>query len=518
MKQLNTPNSVHADASPYQLYLDQSFVPGAYTVTAEWFGTATIGFEVIERSVVRAPKLQLEDAHMNIYYGFGSVGGYNDTDYPFSNLKQRLWVQSGQTLHIHGFGFPANETFSLNTIPEAISHQVRTNSEGRFDLDIFLESYSGSHGVVIGPKYYGDFIVTTEASSFPGHPAIITSIIPSTLTYPITKEQIFTIRGKNFTTPLGYLILEFQGKVFEIGISQKPYMKKWAENEIVFTLPEWIIDTINSSLSSSPNQMVIAVYTGSLDHRMMSNPVSIAVLGGNLSQEQPPTQFSPTSQAQPWGLSASAGDGQVILTWQAQQPPAGKTLRGYYIYRSTMPGQAVMADRINDFPSLQTSWTDTTVQNGQQYYYVVRPVYNDGTTGPASEEVPAVPQAKRNVTIQLTIGNPTAYVNGQARELIIPPRLQSGRALLPLRFIGEAAGASLDWEPTEQRVTYSLGDHNVTLWVGRTEAIVNGQYRTLDVAPILTNGVTLVPVRFVTEALGFRVDWYADTRSILIQR
>ncbi|TDA70454.1 MAG: helix-turn-helix domain-containing protein [Clostridia bacterium] len=55
-----------------------------------------------------------------------------------------------------------------------------------------------------------------------------------------------------------------------------------------------------------------------------------------------------------------------------------------------------------------------------------------------------MPQAKRNVTIQLTIGSRTAYVNGQARELIIPPRPQSGRALLPLRFIGEAAGASLD--------------------------------------------------------------------------
>lgn len=119
---------------------------------------------------------------MNIYYGFGSVGSYNDTDYPFSNLKQRLWVQSGQTLHIHAFGFPANETFSLNTIPDTISHQVRTNSEGRFDLDIFLESYFGSYGVVIGPKYYGDFIETTDPP-FPDRPAIITSTtIPSTLT------------------------------------------------------------------------------------------------------------------------------------------------------------------------------------------------------------------------------------------------------------------------------------------------------------------------------------------------
>lgn len=162
--------------------------------------------------------------------------------------------------------------------------------------------------------------------------------------------------------------------------------------------------------------------------------------------------------------------------------------------------------------------TDTTVENGQQYYYIVRPVYNDGSTGPASEEVSAVPQAKQNVTIQLTIGSRTAYVNEQARELIIPPRLQSGRALLPLRFIGEAAGAGLDWEPTEQRVTYTLGGRNVTLWVSRTEAIVNGQYRTLDVAPVLIKGVTLVPVRFVTEALGFRIDWYADTQSITIQR
>ncbi|MEW6423671.1 MAG: copper amine oxidase N-terminal domain-containing protein [Bacillota bacterium] len=231
-----------------------------------------------------------------------------------------------------------------------------------------------------------------------------------------------------------------------------------------------------------------------------------------------PSQTPPTPQAHPWGLSAFAGDNQVILTWQAQQPPFGKTLRGYWIYRSTAPGQAVTADRINDFPSLQPTWTDRTVQNGQEYYYVVRPVYNDGTTGPASEEVSAMPQTKRNVTIQLTIGSRTAYVNGQTKELIIPPKLLSDRAFLPLRFIGEAIGANLDWDPTEQRITYTLGSRNVTLWIGRTEAIVNGQSRTLDVAPVLTNGVTLVPVRFVTEALGFRVDWYENTQNIIIQQ
>jgi hypothetical protein len=52
--------------------------------------------------------------------------------------------------------------------------------------------------------------------------------------------------------------------------------------------------------------------------------------------------------------------------------------------------------------------------------------------------------------------------------------------------------------------------------VGRKEAIVNGMEVTLDVAPSLENSTTFVPIRFISEAFGARVEWFADTRHIKI--
>ena len=63
--------------------------------------------------------------------------------------------------------------------------------------------------------------------------------------------------------------------------------------------------------------------------------------------------------------------------------------------------------------------------------------------------------------IRLTVNNTTAYVNGIAVELDVPPRIVNGRMLVPLRFIAEAAGRPVEWDASNMRVIIYQGNQPV---------------------------------------------------------
>ncbi len=68
--------------------------------------------------------------------------------------------------------------------------------------------------------------------------------------------------------------------------------------------------------------------------------------------------------------------------------------------------------------------------------------------------------------------------------LDVPPFITSGRTMVPLRFIGEALGSEIGWDNAERRVTYSLGDMNLFFWIDRPQARIN-------IGPKYTRNVSL---------------------------
>ncbi|MDB4898005.1 MAG: hypothetical protein JWN15_4267 [Firmicutes bacterium] len=92
------------------------------------------------------------------------------------------------------------------------------------------------------------------------------------------------------------------------------------------------------------------------------------------------------------------------------------------------------------------------------------------------------------------------------------------RTYVPVRFIAERLGAYVGWDGSEQKVTYLTGDQRIELWIGKREARVNGSDVTLDAAPFVDgNGRTQVPVRFVSEQLGATVEWEGSMRMVTIR-
>jgi basic membrane protein A len=126
-------------------------------------------------------------------------------------------------------------------------------------------------------------------------------------------------------------------------------------------------------------------------------------------------------------------------------------------------------------------------------------------------------RAAEAVVVQITVGSKKAYINSKVVALDQPPIIENGRTLVPFRFIGEAIGATIGWNPVKKTVSYVLGDKNIVLTIGSITAMVNGVKTTLDVAPkILPTGRTVVPVRFISESIGAKVDWNATTRMVTV--
>ena len=119
-------------------------------------------------------------------------------------------------------------------------------------------------------------------------------------------------------------------------------------------------------------------------------------------------------------------------------------------------------------------------------------------------------------TIELWVGQNRALVNGQQQTIEAPPILQDSRTLLPLRFLGDALGATFSWDAAEKKAAFRKNDVKVEVWINQKKMRVDGVMEALDVAPVIQNGRTMVPVRVISDKLGAKVNWDNQTKKVTI--
>jgi len=127
------------------------------------------------------------------------------------------------------------------------------------------------------------------------------------------------------------------------------------------------------------------------------------------------------------------------------------------------------------------------------------------------------------VVLKLQIGNKTVYVNDKPVLIEAAPFVDknSGRTLVPIRIVAESVGAEIGWEGTERKITLVQGDTIVELWIGKPIAEVNDVPTPIDVnapnlSPMVVNGRTVLPLRFVAENLGCAIGWDGATQTITL--
>lgn len=133
---------------------------------------------------------------------------------------------------------------------------------------------------------------------------------------------------------------------------------------------------------------------------------------------------------------------------------------------------------------------------------------------------------QNSVSVTLRIDSPEVELNGVKRTIDAAPRIVGeGFTLVPIRFIAEALGLEVQWLAETRQVVFSNSSTVMQLTVGGTEAFINGEPYTMACPPIIDNslseGRTLVHVRFVGEAFGCELDWEPKdgaTKEVYISR
>ena len=112
--------------------------------------------------------------------------------------------------------------------------------------------------------------------------------------------------------------------------------------------------------------------------------------------------------------------------------------------------------------------------------------------------------------------NVSVIIDNEVQNYDVMPVIENGRTLVPMRGIFEALGAQVNWDDASKTVTGTKENLSVSLQIGNAVAKIDGKEINLDVPAKIINGRTLVPVRFISETLGCKVEWDDATKTVII--
>jgi len=118
--------------------------------------------------------------------------------------------------------------------------------------------------------------------------------------------------------------------------------------------------------------------------------------------------------------------------------------------------------------------------------------------------------------IKLRLDDRAAAVDGVPVTLSTAPMLLNGITMVPLRFITDSLGVDLIWDPSTRNISISSSDKQIELTVDKSTALVNGSEVQLDQPAVIRNQATLVPARFIAENFDRTVTYDRDTGTVTI--
>lgn len=150
---------------------------------------------------------------------------------------------------------------------------------------------------------------------------------------------------------------------------------------------------------------------------------------------------------------------------------------------------------------------------------------------PSETKPPAIPPgaqqaraARLENTVIMQIGNMAAAKGGALTKVdkdntLVAPYIDvNGRTMVPIRFVAESLGALVEWNDEKQQVTVSHNSKVIVMTIGSKSFTINGAVKSMDTVPVINKGWgrTMVPMRFVGEALGMNVQWDELNRLVIL--
>jgi hypothetical protein len=123
--------------------------------------------------------------------------------------------------------------------------------------------------------------------------------------------------------------------------------------------------------------------------------------------------------------------------------------------------------------------------------------------------------AYRQIDIHLPINELNVTVNGTEVALEVPSRIVNDRTMVPVSFLTRQMGFPVRWDELTRQV-YIGEQEEIVLTIDSSTALMDGELFELDAPAMIENGRTLVPLSFISRALGADVEWNGDTRSVTV--
>lgn len=131
---------------------------------------------------------------------------------------------------------------------------------------------------------------------------------------------------------------------------------------------------------------------------------------------------------------------------------------------------------------------------------------------------PKAPRMSNTMKIWLKIGSSNITIDDKSMMMDTAPFMWEGSTYIPLRFLAEGIGGNVTWDQATQTAWVKAGNDTLTFWVGKNEMEVNGMKKEIGAPVVLKDGRTHVPLRFITELLGWDVMWNEADWSITLSK
>ncbi len=437
-------------------------------------------------------------------------------------------------------------------LPIGSIQQITWEGYEGHELEIYLSTDSGNnYDIYIGSGSGGSFAWTVPDISTDQARIKVTGLIQYFTHYhqPYTVEDTsdadFSI-GRLPAAPTG---------LNAVALSDSEIWLTWtdnADNETGFAIErnQHEIATVGANVESAVQGGLPAstLYSyrvrafNAFGYSAYSNTVRVSTL---------PKQPALLPPAAPSNLQAVVlSDSEIRLTWTDNAD--NETAFWLERVKETEPGVGVHPIDFKHWVLLGEdieTFTDSGLDARSTYTYKVRAFnaagYSDysnearATTFSPDFVSPVPTPTAPKIVMRLSIGSTKYYVDDLPEIMDTAPIILEGRTLLPIRYLAEAIGAVVRWDPGEQKVTIMLQTGQgssaseeeeeeliqprvVELWIGQNRARVNGVYQFIDpanynVVPIIVPpGRTMLPLRFIAEALGCSVKWDPQIREVTI--
>ncbi|SFH07024.1 Copper amine oxidase N-terminal domain-containing protein [Desulfotomaculum arcticum] len=165
-----------------------------------------------------------------------------------------------------------------------------------------------------------------------------------------------------------------------------------------------------------------------------------------------------------------------------------------------------LALTVGAYGQSQSSVIDSTYgQNDQPS--VIDQVYNGDSDSAGTVTPQPTPPIGSGITV---------YVNYEPLTFDVSPSIIDGRAMVPLQEIMEALNAEVTWDNSTKTITATREGTTVALTINQAQAKANNQVVAMDVPAQLIDEHTMVPLRFISESLGAKVNWDETTKVVTI--